>query len=150
MLSPRYDGFLFKKFLPLACLSLVILITSACVKHPPRNTSAAELQNNTSEVNPSGFNFEVVDLNWEYYNDKAMIKVFGSVRNNSGQALQAVTLKGVAFDEKGAAILSGRSFLEPTYLPVGAEAKFEYRGLVGSGMKNIKYIRLVTQATTLN
>jgi len=127
-----------------------VLIAPACIKHAPRNARPSELQANTSEISPNGLNFEVVDLNWEYYNDKAMVKVFGTVRNNSGQAHQAVTLVGMAFDEKGSAILSGRSYLDPTYLTDGAEAKFEFRGLVGSGMKNIKYIRLVTQAKTLN
>ena len=133
----------------LICLALILFSASACIKHPPRNAGEPELEANISESNPKGLNFEVEDLNWTYYNDKAMIRVTGKARNMTGQTQQAVTLHGIVFDEKGSGVLSGRSFLNPTYLPDGEVAEFEFVGLVQPGMKNIKFIKLVTSATVL-
>lgn len=135
--------------LSLFCLGLALFTVTACIKHPPRVAQAPQLEANVSESNPKGLNFEVEDLNWSYYKERSMIKVTGKVRNNTGQPQQAVTLHGVVLDEKGAGVLSGRSFLNPTYLPESAVAEFEYIGLVEPGMKDIKFIKLITTATVL-
>lgn len=134
---------------PLCFIILLALTAAACIKHSPRNGAALELTANESEANPSGLAIEVLDFNWNYYNHKGMIKITGTVRNNTGQAHHAITLHAMATDETGRGVMSGRSFLDPTYLPDGGEAKFEFIGLTPKNLTDIKYIRLVTTATVL-
>lgn len=138
------------KILLLSGLGLLMILPSACIiKHPPKYDLPAALEADVAEIVPDSLAIEVVEFEWHYYNDKAMIKISGMVRNNTGQAQQAITLKSTAFDEKGEFIVSGDSFLDPTYLPDGAEAKFEFRGLVKPGMQDIKHVKLITRATML-
>lgn len=135
----------------LLCALLLLAPVLACIKHPPRNLPSAEeqLSANVAECDPDGLAFEVVDFTWSYYKDKAMIKIMGTARNDSGQPQQAVSLIAQAFDEKGRPVLTGRSFLDPTYLAPGAAGKFEYLALITDNLTDIKHIRLVTTATTL-
>lgn len=130
-------------------LAALALAAGGCIKHEPRLQKAETLTANVFETDPSGLTIDVVSLDWTYYNSGAHIRITGRVRNNSGQPQQAVTLYGQAFDEKGASILSGRSFITPTYLAPGAEGEFEFSGIIRPGMDKIKFIRLKTQARVL-
>ena len=139
------------RWVGLALLVMSLALTVGCFG---RSRLAAKVQDamlteNVAESDPEGLAVDVVDFEWAYYNNGSHIKAAGVVRNNTGQTQQAVTIIATLFDEKGEAVIQGRSFVTPTFLAPGAEGTFEVMGLPRR-TKGIQFIRLHTRATVLH
>ena len=92
--------------------------------------------------------FDVVDFNWVYKNDGSHMVVSGEVINNSDKPQQALTIFVEVYDEGGSYVGSGRSYLTPTYLPVGSKGSFEFT-LLPIRTEGIKFLKIITNTRTL-
>ncbi|MDR1922069.1 MAG: FxLYD domain-containing protein [Candidatus Adiutrix sp.] len=106
----------------------------------------APIDSDVSEMAPGGLEIMVMDFSWTYFNEGVHMRIAGTVRNNTGQPQQAVMLSAVLYDERGTPSAQGTSYVTPTYLPVGAQGRFE---IVAMPARNdIKHARLVYSCRT--
>lgn len=135
-----------KRLFALASLFLLLMAAPACLNMATTKPVQPAIEENVAERSPDSLAIDVVDFDWAYFNDGHHLRVVGSVRNNTGAPIQAVTLRCVLYDEMGRPIGHGESYLAPTYLPEGAEGSFEIT-IMPSRTKSIRHIRLVTTAS---
>lgn len=136
----------FKRFLVLFSLLLLLAAAPACLNMATTKPVKPAIEENTAERAPESLAIDVVDFEWAYFNDGYHLKLDGTVRNNTGAPIQAVTLGCTLYDEMGRPVGYGESYLAPTYLPEGAEGSFDIT-IMPSRTKGIQHIRLVTQAS---
>ena len=133
----------------LLALLLLTIPVQGCLKKPSQRTQAnPPLTADVAEMAEGGLEMPVTDFEWIYLYGGTHIKVTGLVRNNSGQAQQAVTLYVDVFDERGEHLGRASSFLTPTYLPPGADGAFEIT-VMPMRNKKVSNLRLVTSARML-
>lgn len=93
---------------------------------------------------PVGEKIDITDFKWKYLPNNR-IQVTGTAKNNSGKALNGVTLFAMLFDEKGKAVAMGESFINPSQLPAGGQGSFKIEAQTDRP-KGIKHLRLLTNA----
>jgi hypothetical protein len=122
---------MFKTRLALLVLALsLFLFLSGCPqaltvpgeKKPPTDTDIAE-------TGPGSLKIDVLDYSWSYLFGNTHIQVSGTVINNTGHPVQSATLTGTLYDQKGTPIAYGDCYIQPTYLPAGGKASFDFTGL---------------------
>ena len=134
-----------KRCLGLLPLLLLVLAATACLGMSTAKPVKPAIEENVSEREPDTLAVDVVDFDWNYFNDGYHLRLRGTVRNNSGAPVQAVTLKCQLYDEVGRPLGYSESYLSPTYLPDGGEGSFEIT-IMPSRTKGIQHVRLVTRA----
>lgn len=129
-------------------LSILLLLAAApaCLGMATAKPVKPAIEENVAERAPDSLAIDVVDFDWTYFNDGYHLKLSGTVRNNTGAPIQAVTLGCTLYDEVGRPVGRGESYLSPTYLPDGSEGSFEIT-IMPSRTKGIQHIRLVTRAS---
>jgi len=133
----------------LLALLLLTIPVQGCLKKPAQRVpDNPPLTADVAEMAEGSLEIPVTDFEWAYFYGGTHIKINGAVRNNSGQAQQALTLYVDVFDERGEHLGRASSFLAPTYLPPGAEGAFEIT-VMPMRNKKVTYLRLVTSARML-
>ena len=134
-----------KRFFGFVFILLLVAAAPACLGMSTAKPVKPVIEEDVAERAPDSLAIDVVDFNWNYFNDGFHMKLNGTVRNNTGAPIQAVTLVCTLYDEEGRPVGHGESYLSPTYLPVEGEGDFDIT-IMPSRTKGIKHIRLVTRA----
>jgi len=141
----KFPGTPLKRGLGLLSILLLVLAAPACLGMSTAKPVKPPIEENVAEREPDTLAVEVVDFSWNYINDGYHLRLSGTVRNNSGAPVQAVTLKCMLYDEVGRPLGYSESYLAPTYLPDGAEGTFEVT-VMPSRTRGVEHVRLVTRA----
>lgn len=131
----------------LAVLIPLILLTAACIKHPPRYETLPDLTADRFESDDNSLPVMVTSLNWSLTNGGAHLQASGTVRNVGQEVYQSVTLHGLFMDETGDTLGKGSSFVNPSYLPPGKEGTFEMTIMLTT-KRTIKHLHLISNART--
>lgn len=131
----------------LAVLIPLILLTAACIKHPPRYETPPDLTADRFESADNSLPVMVTALYWNLSQSGSHLRASGTVRNIGQEVYQSVTLHGLFMDEKGDDLGKGSSFVTPSYLPPGKEGTFEMTIMLTS-QKTVKHLHLISNAQT--
>ncbi|MDR2945688.1 MAG: FxLYD domain-containing protein [Candidatus Adiutrix sp.] len=134
---------LFARLLPLA---VMLVMMAGCLGGLPTTAPVKPVIDSDVALRvPETLALDVVNFTWAYLNGGGHMRFTGTVRNNTGAPVQAVTFSAVAYDEAGRPVGQGDSFLAPTYLPEGAEGSFEIT-VMPARTSGVQHIRLETRA----
>lgn len=131
----------------LAVLVSLILLTAACIKHPPRYETEPDLTADRFESADNSLPVMVTSLNWNLTGSGVHLRASGTVRNVGQEVYQSVTLHGLFMDEKGDTLGKASSFVTPSYLPPGKEGTFEMTIML-TRQKTVKHLHLISTAKT--
>lgn len=131
----------------LAVLIPLILLTAACITHPPKYETPPELTADRFESADNSLPIMVTELNWNLLHGGSHIQASGTVRNIGQDVYQSVTLHGLFLNEQGKTLGRGSSFITPSYLPPGKEGAFEMTIMLTTN-KPVKHLHLISNAQT--
>ena len=127
-------------------LFLAATFFSACA--PKKDSPYKDpISQDVSESASVGLKFEVQDFKWAYVNGGKSLQVTGTIKNKTKKAHHAV-IYAMMFDENGAGVAMGESFITPAYLEPGQSGSFSVLAQTNrpQGPNGIRHLRLLTNA----
>ena len=134
--------------LALTAISALLFAGACLAPHPKVANLPPKLEADDFQTAEGSLAVDVEYFNWNYFNDNVHLRVTGTVRNNTGEPQQSVTLYVTMTDENHRKIGYGSSRIAPTYLPPDATGTFEVT-VMPKNSSNIKYLKLETNAQIL-
>ncbi len=78
------------------------------------------------EKSASGLDLKLLTFEWVYHKPTDQIKVNGWVQNQSDSGVQACRIMVQAFDQFNYSLGAAETYLDPTYVPPGGKARFDF------------------------